>query len=386
MSRHPGAERAAKPSTPNRIPPTFSRRVPRCASRLLLPTLGVAGTWFILACGVQGPPQPPRVERPEAVKDLTVSQVGRTFLLTFTLPQLATDGERLTKSIEARLFRAIYPAGGNAAGGPPEDVWRVLKPEELAGHARNEKATFPARLSEQEVAQWRDATFAFSLTTLTRGFRRRPVESEPSNTVRARLLAVSGPVQDLRIIPGEKALELTWSPPRRSANEAKVPEPSGCRVYRSRSGEPGSYELLGETASMNYADPDFEFDRPLFYRVRAVFRDGDQVAESEDSAVVPITPRDVYPPGVPAGLSGVYTGQGVELIWTPNLEADLAGYNVYRREPDGAFRKINQDLLITPIFRDASAQAGRSYFYRVTAVDLTGNESAPSEEFRVESR
>lgn len=360
--------------------------MPRRAARLLFRSLGVGGTLFLLACGVQGPPQPPRVERPEAVKDLAVSQVGRTLLLTFTPPQLATDGERLTKSIEARLFRAIYPAGQNAAGGPPEDLWTVLQPEELARYTRNEKVTFPAQLSEQEFAQWRGATFAFSLTTLTRGFRRRPVESEPSNTVRAKLLAVSGPVEDFRIVPGERILELRWSPPRRGTNETKVPEPSGYRIYRSRTGDPGSYKLLGETASVSYADPDFEFDQPLFYKVRAVFRDADQVAESEDSAVAPMTPRDVYPPAVPAGLSGVYTGEGVELIWTANVEADLAGYNVYRREPDGSFQKINHDLLITPIFRDASAQAGRSYFYRVTALDLAGNESGPSEEFTVETR
>ena len=99
-----------------------------------------------------------------------------------------------------------------------------------------------------------------------------------------------------------------------------------------------------------------------------------------------ITPRDVYPPPVPAGLSAVYTGQSVELIWTADVEADLAGYNVYRREEGGPFQKINKEPLITPIFRDSSAQAERSYFYRVTAVDLTGNESAPSEEFGIETR
>jgi hypothetical protein len=358
----------------------------RHRARLLLRAFGVGGSLFFLACGVQGPPLPPRVERPEAVQDLGVSQIGRTLLLTFTPPQLATDGERLTKPLEVRILRAIHPSGQNAPGGSPQNLWTVLQAEDLARHTRNEKVTFPVPLSDQEFAQWRGATFVFSITTLTRGFRHRPVESSPSNSARATLLAVSGPVEDLRIKPGEKALELAWSPPSRDTTASESLEPSGYRIFRSRTGEPGSYGLLAETESLNYSDPNFELNRPLYYKVRVVFKEAAQTAESEDSTVADITPRDVYPPAVPAGLSGIYTGEGVELIWTTNLEADLAGYNIYRSGGDRSFLKINQELLATPVFRDSSTEAGRSYLYRVTAVDLAGNESAPSEEFTGETR
>ncbi|MBI1984029.1 MAG: fibronectin type III domain-containing protein, partial [Acidobacteria bacterium] len=248
---------------------------------------------FLFACGVQGPPVPPRVERPEAVKDLAVSQIGGTLLLTFSLPQLATDGERLSKPLEVRISRAIYPAGQSVAAGPPENLWTALQPEDVQRYLRNGKVNFPAKPSDQESAQWRGSTFAFSLTTLTRGLRRRAIESEPSNVARSKLLALPGPIEDLRIRPTEKALELSWSPPTTSEDSSLSPL-TGYRVYRSRTGEPGSFELLAETMLPNYSDANFELDRPLFYKVRAVFKESDQVAESEDSAVVPITPRDVY--------------------------------------------------------------------------------------------
>jgi hypothetical protein len=341
---------------------------------------------FLIACGVQGPPRPPRIERPEAVQDLTVSQIGRTFLLTFTPPQLATDGERLTKPLEVRFFRAIHPSGQSAADGSPENPWIVLQPEDVQRYTRNERVAYPVHLSDPEFTQWQGATFAFSVSALTRGFRRRPVESGPSNKARATLLAVSGPVEDLRIKPEEKALELSWSPPSRGANEVGSLEPSGYRVYRSRTGKPGSYELLGETTNLDYSDPDFELDRPVVYRVRAVFKDSAQVAESEDSPVAEITPRDVYPPVVPRGLSAIYTGEGVEIIWSANVEPDLAGYNIYRGEVAGTLQKVNQQLLATPVFRDSSTEASRSYLYRVTAVDLAGNESDASERVAVETR
>jgi len=386
VSCHPGAVPTAKSPAPKSVLLAIFRGLHRYDPGWSLLALALCGSLWLPSCGVQGPPRPPRVERPQPVKDLAVSQVGRALRLTFTLPQLTTDGERLSKPIEVRISRAVRPPGQNSATAPAEEPWKALQPDEVQRYARDGRLVYPVSLSEQEFTQWGGERLQFSVITLTRGFRHRPVESAPSNVAMLPLLGVSGPVKNLRVIPREKALDLTWSPPPRAANGAEAPEPSSYRVYRSRTGEAGSFELLGETASPNYADPDFEFDRPLFYKVRAVFRKNGQAAEGDDSTMAEITPRDVYPPGVPTGLSGVYTGEGVELIWTPNVEADLAGYNVYRREGNGSFQKVSKELLITPLFRDSSAQAGRSYFYGVTAVDLTGNESAHSEEFSVETR
>jgi len=68
----------------------------------------------------------------------------------------------------------------------------------------------------------------------------------------------------------------------------------------------------------------------------------------------------------------------VELVWTANLESDLAGYNVYRREERKPLQKINKELVRVPIYRDSSIALQHHYFYEVTAVDLSGNESRPS--------
>ena len=39
--------------------------------------------------------------------------------------------------------------------------------------------------------------------------------------------------------------------------------------------------------------------------------------------------------------------------------------------------RLNQALLLTPVFRDSGAQPGGHYTYRVTAVSRAGVESAP---------
>jgi fibronectin type 3 domain-containing protein len=62
-----------------------------------------------------------------------------------------------------------------------------------------------------------------------------------------------------------------------------------------------------------------------------------------------------------------------------NSETDLAGYRVYRSEQqDDKGQLLIPDLLLSPAYRDTSVRPEHTYWYRVTAVDRAGNESAPS--------
>jgi fibronectin type 3 domain-containing protein len=106
--------------------------------------------------------------------------------------------------------------------------------------------------------------------------------------------------------------------------------------------------------------------------------------EGEDTPEVKVFANDVFPPAVPTGLQAVFSGPGqqpfVDLVWTPDTDADLAGYNVYRRESGESVVKLNSEPVRTPAFRDTQVASGKSYFYSVSAVDQHGNESARSEE------
>lgn len=337
-------------------------------------------------CGVAGQPHPPRVERPEAVTDLAMMQKGPAFVLSFTPPRRAVDGQRLTKPLEIELFRAITNPGekvpASLAAAAPS---RTVPADDLARHTSGDKAVLSERLSDSELAQYQGATITFALRGLTFGFRHRRLDSELSNLARGMLLDVSGPVEDLQIKTTENALELRWTAPERSLSGRPLSDLAGYRVYRSETGKPGTFQVRRETISAAYSDSDFAFDHTYFYKVCARFRQAAQVAESEDSAVVEITPRDTFPPAAPKNVSGLFSADAVQLVWTANTEPDLAGYNVYRREGEAAWRKLNSDALRTPTFEDRSVQPGHQYLYRVTAVDLAHNESAPSEETAVET-
>jgi len=336
---------------------------------------------------VSGPPRPPRVEQPERISDLAVSQKGPAFNLTFTRPTNAADGERLTKLLEIEIFCTITKPNEKIPATPPASgAWVTLSTHDLDQFAEGEKIKYQARFSGTEFAQWQGARFTFTVRGLTHGFRNHVLESEPSNTVGATLLDVSGPVESLQINTTEKALALGWTPPGSSLSGKSLATLSGYRVYRSETAKPGSFEMRGETAAQAFSDSDFVFDHNYFYLVRAVFKQGDQVAESEDSAIVPITPHDTFPPAPPSNVSALFSADAVQLVWTANSESDLAGYNVYRREKDGVPQKINVELLRTPTFEDRKVQMGHQYFYRVTSVDLAHNESSPSDEVELETR
>src|SRR5215216_846203 len=89
---------------------------------------------------------------------------------------------------------------------------------------------------------------------------------------------------------------------------------------------------------------------------------------------------DFEPTSAPTGLQVVEEGDGtVSLAW--NTVPDADGYNIYRSPlSGGGWVKVNETLLSAPDYSDSGLQNARTYYYVVTAVDGSGNESAYSNE------
>lgn len=322
---------------------------------------------------------PPRIEIPQQIKDLALTQVGATLHITFTVPTLAADGELLSKPVQLDVFRNISPAGAQSATPDISSTpWVSLTSKQLPTYVRGDKFSYPLQLSPQQVRQEVGSTFTFLVVGLTRGFRGRPRKSAPSNIAHATLLDVTVPVSNLAVKPTQNALLLTWDTPAETLTAAPPSHISGYRVYQSDTGKPGTFKLVGETPSSRFEDRSFQFGRQYYFSVSAVTSIGKETAESQPSAPVNITPRDVFPPPVPTGLTAVNTAGAVDLLWNASSGNDLAGYNVYRSAGSGPFQRISKDLAPTPVFHDASVAPGQVYEYAVTAVDLAGNESEKS--------
>lgn len=85
---------------------------------------------------------------------------------------------------------------------------------------------------------------------------------------------------------------------------------------------------------------------------------------------------DVTAPDKPATFRVLgQDGQAV-LAWTENTEEDLAGYSVYRTTTWGTdYVRLNETPLTQAGYIDTDVVNGTMYYYRVTAVDTSGNES-----------
>jgi hypothetical protein len=91
--------------------------------------------------------------------------------------------------------------------------------------------------------------------------------------------------------------------------------------------------------------------------------------------------QDTSPPAPPMGIEIERRLRGVKLNWTPNLEADLAGYNlwIYNPSPGAvqAYQKLNDELITDIQYACSKLPAGDpNYYFRLTAVDVYGNQSA----------
>ena len=260
---------------------------------------------------------------------------------------------------------------------------------------KNGRIEFPDKLGASELSN--DGGTDLIYTVRTRVSRAKP--SADSNAVALRVYPAPAPVGDLRATLTETGLALDWS----AAQEARPGPPgntAGFRIYRAEL-DPTTAEaavlnpsqakliappaLLAQTMVTEYRDTTIQFGHTYVYEIRQVMRLGTETIESADSAPAILTARDIFPPAAPQGVEAVSmaattgTPPAIELTWTINTEPDLAGYNVYRSEDsERPGQKLNIELLLGPTFRDMSVVPGRTYFYRVGAIDQSGNESALS--------
>jgi len=163
---------------------------------------------------------------------------------------------------------------------------------------------------------------------------------------------------------------------------APAPPPrrrSGFSVYRRTA--TGKYDepLEGEPLERRtLTDPQAPLGVQVCYVVRAV-GSTDPLIESAPSNEVCAERRDITPPAAPAGLAVLPRQGGLELLWSPSPEEDLAGYRVYRAAGQGEPERLAELLPAQASFLDESAKKGVSYRYTLTAFDKAGNESGPSD-------
>lgn len=344
---------------------------------------------LLTGCASSGPPLPPSLEVPSPVTDLRVLRKGDKVYLAWTGPARTTDHQAIRHPGPTLICRsrenAMKECGTAADEVPAVAVTEKIRSKKQALPAKT-TVTYTDRLPILPGVQPED-----EINYAVEVLNDRKRGAGLSNQVRVPLLPAVPPPDGFQAEVTAQGVKITWpcpSPPLQLANvEYRL------QVFRRLEGnqtddkiaEPDFTGCQGPTV----LDTSFEWEKKYEYRaavITIVSVPGKPVLEieGEDTPGVLVSTHDIFPPAVPSGLQAVFSGPGqqpfVDLIWSPDSDADLAGYNIYRHEEGGSAEKVNPELVKTPAYRDGKVQSGKTYFYSVSAVDMRDNESARSEE------
>jgi hypothetical protein len=346
--------------------------------------LSVAG---LFGCGTPGAPQLPSLQLARPVEDLTATRVGNQVELDWTLPRKNTDRTLVKHIPETRICRQESVALMSSC----VVVAEVPTPKSQA-QAKEKGQQQPEAVRMHYVDH---LPKQLGLDNPT-GFVTYAVEEMNSKGRSAGLSnQVAVPVAPTLPAPDElsaqvsgEGVTISWMGPAPAA----VPPGLTYRYQLERRPVGGTaYIVVGDVAPSargSYLDKTFEWEKKYEFRITTLTQVQSHgmsaSVEGESSKPVEVFTRDIYPPAQPVGLQAVFSSVGqkpfIDLTWAPNLENDLAGYNVFRRGQSGGWEKLNRQLVQLPSFRDENVKPGQKCIYSVSAVDLRGNESPRSAE------
>ena len=332
-------------------------------------------------CGTPGAPQPPSLNLPDQVADLTAVRAGSKVSLTWTMPTRNTDKLLLKTDVEVRICRregsgACEPLGGALALPPGKDgSFDDALPPALASGAprplryfvelKNRKGRF-AGLSNEAV--------------VLAGQSPSPIEGLHAEVRKDGVVLSWNAQSEAAAVRLHR--KLLTPPPAKPHQELLAPAP-----------EPSEENLLVDANPQvaRAIDRNIRLGESYEYRAqrlsRIAFEGKTLELAGEFSPALRVDAVDIFPPAVPSGLAAIATaGDGgietaIDLSWQPVTEPDLAGYIVYRREGDAAWQRVSPvEPLVSPAFHDNHVQPGHTYRYAISALDPRGHESERSAE------
>ncbi len=344
-------------------------------------SLGLCTLALLAGCGTPGEPIPPSLELPKPVSDLTATRKGDKVYLAWSAPSETTDRHNNTHPGDTEVCRivgmALRECGQPIAKLPPQKspYRKNVLPKSGATYVDH----LPAQLQFQNPTS---NTF-YAIAVLNSYGR----EAGLSNQVQVPAAPTLPPPTNFQAHLTAEGVQLSFIP-------SSAPEISGLRfvyrIYRRQQGT--NKDTIAGSVPFDIAtflDQTFEWEKNYEYRATVVTymagaNGAEQQVEGEDTPAITIVAHDVFPPATPSGLQAVFSGPGqkpfIDLVWTPNAESDLAGYNIYRHTQGASAVKVNSELVKGPAFRDSDVVPGNSYKYSVSAVDVRGNESPHCEE------
>src|SRR5580698_8609263 len=328
-------------------------RVPASIFHLLFSIF--ASIALLAGCGAPGEPVERKAPTPTAIPDLAATQQGDDVILTFTLPKESIEGRELKQPPAIEIFRDFQknPASPAPTSVPANPTLLVTIPSAMvAQFDTRRQIRYEDALKPEDFTQHPDTQAVYIVRTRT-----SPKKVSANSNAAIRQVAPSPePIADLKAEITHQGVVLTCTPPQKTA-VGPAPPIASYRIFRREMPQatapapangpqpprsPNSTVLIGESVAPPFRDIQIQFGKTYRYSVRSVAQYPDLQIESLDSPVIEVTPLDTFPPTAPQGLVVVLVpAQGsapayLDLSWSISAENDIAGYNIYRSEQEGA--------------------------------------------------
>lgn len=231
---------------------------------------------LLCGCGRKGPLIPPEALVPAPVNDLTVTQRGESFLVSWTIPDRDGGGRPVMDVSYFRLFkREVLPPDEDCEA--CIDAYRVLKEVDL-DYPRDARR-LGDRLFISDVGVTAGVTYQYKVVS----YLKDGTPSPDSNKFRLKKIAPL-PAPVLKALSTPTSVVLHWE-------EKEMPayvNARGYNIYRWRASDPPAILPLNDTPIHGTGFEDFRLERGVsyIYSVRGVVEaDGRQVESAFSNEV-----------------------------------------------------------------------------------------------------
>ena len=277
----------------------------------------------------------------------------------------------------------LPPQGLKAKGGMVKSIlieWTPPPDPEVKGYiiyrSSSPEGTFVEiqRIKEKKKSSFLDGDrLKKKLTDGTRHYYRMrsynkvDVLSEETEVVSAQTKKVPQAPTGLRALAQEaRMIPLSWNPnPEKDIKHYIIYRSGGAeKKYKKIAAKPGD--------KTNFIDTKLADGTTYSYKIRAADVDGLESEFSETASAI-----TKAAPSSPKGAKAQGGKRKVTISWEANPEADITRYQIYKKTAFG-FKKSGSTQ--GPSYTDGKLKDGKTYTYKITALDKDGLESPFSQE------
>ncbi len=336
-----------------------------------------------VSCGKRRPPQPPIERIPQRTEALSGFQRGSQIILSWPAPRRNAADSSVQSIRRVDVYRLAE---------------KVTAPLPLTEEEFGARSTLVGSVEYQDIRLGLDVlkytdTLQLAGEPVRLRYAVRYVNASGQRAAFSNFLLIepsariAQPPSNLEAKTTEPGIVVTWQAPASNIDGTTPINVLGYNLYRTAASAadvepaPINSALISET---NYTDKTFRFGDQYTYFVRAVsLGSGGNQVESLDSNNFNVSAKDIYAPSAPSSITIAAAPGRLSLFFPANTESDVVGYNVYRSlDPElskDKWSKLNGELLTRTTYQDEKVEPGKKYYYYLTAVDSSGNVSAPSE-------